>query len=308
MSGTKQRVIALGFFDGVHLGHAALLRRTAEEAARRGCTPAVFTFDRPPKEVVTGIPCPLISSPEDRRGLVRRLCGIQEVIMAPFDREMMTTGWEDFVEKLLVGRWHAVHLVAGHDHRFGHKNRGTPELLKEKCARLGLGCDIIPEVSVGDITVSSTYIRRLLELGQVERAARFLGHPHTLTGAVLHGRGLGSSRLFPTANLAVPPHVLVPSHGVYAARVYFDDGTGCPAVTNVGTRPTVNNGTDVTVEACLLDFQGDLYGQKLRLEFYRRLRDEIRFDSLDALRAQIAADAESTRKFFEAAQDSESWR
>lgn len=300
MSGTKQRVIALGFFDGVHLGHAALLRRTVEEAARRGCTPAVFTFDRPPREVVTGVPCPLINSPEDRRDLVKRLHGIQEVIMAPFDREMMTTSWEAFVEELLVGRWHAVHLVAGHDHRFGYKNQGTPELLKEKCARLGLGCDIIPEVAVGGITVSSTYIRRLVELGQVRRAGRFLGHPHTLTGAVRHGRGLGSSRLFPTANLAVPPHVLVPSHGVYVTKAYFGDGACCPAVTNVGTRPTVDNGADVTVEACLLDFQGDLYGRTLRLEFYERLRDEIRFDSLDALRAQIAADAESTRRYFDA--------
>jgi len=300
MSGAKARVIALGFFDGVHLGHAALLRRTVEEAARRGCTPAVFTFDRPPKEVVTGVPCPLINSPEDRRELVRRLYGIREVIMAPFDHEMMTTTWEDFVEKLLVDRWHAVHLVAGHDHHFGYKNQGTPELLREKCAQLCMGCDIIPKVEIGGITVSSTYIRRLVELGQLERANRFLGHPHTLTGAVLHGRGLGSSRLFPTANLTVPPHVLVPGHGVYVTRAYLPDGTACPAVTNVGTRPTVNSGTDVTVEACLLAFQGDLYGQTVRLEFYKHLRDEIRFDSLDALRAQIAADAETTRQFFQA--------
>lgn len=296
----KERVIALGFFDGVHLGHAALLRRTVEEAARRGCTPAVFTFDRPPKEVVTGVPCPLINSPEDRRELVRRLYGIRDVIMAPFDREMMTTSWEDFVVKLLVGRYHAVHLVAGHDHRFGHKNQGNPELLAAKCGELGLGCDIIPKVELGGVTVSSTYIRRLIELGQIHRANQYLGHPHTLTGAVLHGRGLGSSRLFPTANLAIPPHVLVPSYGVYAAWAVLPDGSGCSAVTNVGTRPTVNNGTDVTVEACLLDFQGDLYGQTIRLEFYEHLRSEIRFDSLDALRAQIAADAESTRRYFQA--------
>ena len=154
-------------------------------------------------------------------------------------------------------------------------------------------------MEIGGVTVSSTYIRRLVEMGQVERANRFLGHPHTLTGTVRHGRGLGSSRLFPTANLPVPPHVLVPSHGVYVTRVYFEDGTSFPAVTNVGTRPTVNRGSDVTVEACLLDFQGDLYGQTLRLEFYKHLRDEIRFDSLDALRAQIAADAETTRRYFE---------
>lgn len=297
----KEKVIALGFFDGVHLGHAALLRRTVEAAAQRGVTPAVFTFDRPPKEVVTGVPCPLINSAEDRRELVRRLYGIQEVIMVPFDWEMMTTPWDKFVTDILVGRYHAVHLVAGHDHHFGHKNQGSPELLLEKCAELGLGCDIIPKVEVGGITVSSTYIRRLVELGQISRANRFLGHPHTLTGSVRHGRGIGSSRLYPTANLIIPPHVLVPSHGVYVTRATLPEGASYAAVTNVGTRPTVNNGTDITVEACLLDFEGDLYGKTLRLEFFEHLRDEVRFDSLDALKAQIAADAEATRQYFAAA-------
>lgn len=295
----KEKVIALGFFDGVHLGHAALLRRTVEEAARRGVTPAVFTFDRPPKEVLTGTPCPLINSPEDRKDLVRRLFGIREVLMVPFDHEMMTTPWDDFVTRILVGRYHAVHLVAGHDHHFGHKNQGSPELLMEKCRELGLGCDIIPKVEVGGITVSSTYIRRLVEMGQIERANRFLGHPHVLTGTVRHGRGLGSSRLFPTANLIIPPHVLVPSHGVYVTRATLEDGSSYAAVTNVGTRPTVNSGSDITVEACLLDFEGDLYGKTLRVEFFQHLRDEIRFDSLDALKAQIAADADTTRAYFQ---------
>ncbi len=219
--------------------------------------------------------------------------------MAPFDREMMTTSWEDFITRILVERYHAVHLVAGHDHRFGHKNAGTPELLAQKCAQLGLGCDIIPKVEIGGVTVSSTYIRRLIELGQTERAAQFLGHPHTLTGTVRHGRGVGSSRLFPTANLVIPPRVLVPSHGVYVTRVYLPDGENYAAVTNVGTRPTLDNGTDVTVEACILDFTGDLYGQTLRVEFYQHLRDEMRFDSLDALRSRIAADAETTRRYFQ---------
>ena len=295
----SKRVIALGFFDGVHLGHAALLRRTAEEAARRGATPAVFTFDRPPKEVVTGVPSPLINSPEDRRDLIARLFGIREVILAPFDREMMTTSWSDFVTEVLVRRYCAVHLVAGHDHRFGHKNQGTPELLRAKCRELGLGCDIIPAVEVDGVTVSSTYIRRLIQLGQMERADRYLGHPHVLTGVVRHGRGVGSTRLFPTANLALPPRVLPPSFGVYVTRVCLPDGSVWPAVTNVGVRPTLHNGSDITVEACLLDFEGDLYGQTVRLEFLRRLRDERRFDSLDALRRQIAQDAETVRGVFE---------
>ena len=152
----KEKVIALGFFDGVHLGHAALLRRTVEEAARRGVASAVFTFDRPPKEVVTGIPCPLINSPQDRADLMRRLYGIQEVIMVPFDQEMMTTSWRDYITEILVKRHHAIHLVAGHDHHFGHKNQGSPELLMQTCAELGLGCDIIPKVELGGITVSSS--------------------------------------------------------------------------------------------------------------------------------------------------------
>ena len=294
----KERVIALGFFDGVHLGHAALLRRTVEEAARRGVTPAVFTFDRPPKEVVTGIPCPLIASPEDRKSLLERLFGIKDVIMVPFDDEMRTTAWDDFVTKILVERYHAVHLVAGHDHHFGYKNQGSPELLVEKCAELGLGCDIIPKVELDGITVSSTYIRNLVGMGQLERASRFLGHPHVLTQEVRHGRRIGHTIGIPTVNLTAPPRVLVPSHGVYATRVFLPDGRSYMGVTNVGTRPTVDNGNDITVETWLLDFEGDLYGQTLRVEFYHHIRDEVRFDSLDALKAQIHADAETTRRFF----------
>ena len=294
----QSKVIALGFFDGVHLGHGALLRRTAEEAARRGVRSAVFTFAQPPKEVVTGVPVPLINSPEDRVWLAKNLYGMDEVIMVPFDREMMNTSWDDFVTEILVKRYHAVHLVAGHDHRFGRKNLGTPELLKAKCAELGLGCDIIPEVTVGGITVSSTYIRRLVSLGQVERAMEYLGHPHILTQTVRHGRRIGHTIGIPTVNLVPPPHVLVPGNGVYAARVCLADGSSYAAVTNVGTRPTVNNGSDLTVESWMLDFDGDLYGQSIRVEFYRRLRDEIRFDSLDALKAQIESDALEVRAYF----------
>ena len=294
----RERVIALGFFDGVHLGHGALLRRAAEEAKKRGCESAVFTFDRPPKEVITGIPCPLINSPEDRAELVKRLYGIDEMIMVPFDDEMRTTPWDRFVTDILVGRYGAVHLVAGHDHHFGHKNQGSPELLREKCAELGLGCDIIPAVTIGGVTVSSTHIRKLLEEGDVETARAFLGHPHVLTQTVGHGRQLGRTIGIPTANLVAPPHVLLPKRGVYAAKITLPDGRAFGGVTNVGVRPTVNNGQDVTVEPWILDFDGDLYGQAIRVEFYRRLRDERKFDSLAALRSQIETDAVKTREAY----------
>ena len=294
----RERVIALGFFDGVHLGHGALLRRAAEEAKKRGCESAVFTFDRPPKEVITGVPCPLINSPEDRAELVKRLYGIDEMLMVPFDDEMRTTPWDRFVTDILVGRYGAVHLVAGHDHHFGHKNQGSPELLREKCAELGLGCDIIPAVTIGGVTVSSTHIRKLLEEGDVETARAFLGHPHVLTQTVGHGRQLGRTIGIPTANLVAPPHVLLPRHGVYAAKITLPDGRAFGGVTNVGVRPTVNNGQDVTVEPWILDFDGDLYGQAIRVEFYHRLRDERKFDSLAALRSQIETDAVKTREAY----------
>lgn len=294
----QERVIALGFFDGVHRGHGALLRRAAEEARRRGCTPAVFTFDRPPKEVITGIPCPLINSPEDRSDLVKRLYGIDEMLMVPFDDEMRTTPWDRFVTDILVGRYGAVHLVAGHDHHFGYKNQGSPELLREKCAELGLGCDIIPAVTLDGVTVSSTHIRKLLEEGGVETARAFLGHPHVLTQTVGHGRRLGRTIGVPTANLVAPPHVLLPKRGVYAAKVTLPDGRAFGGVTNVGIRPTVNHGQDVTVEPWILDFDGDLYGQKLRVEFFHRLRDERKFESLEALKTQIQCDAVRTREAY----------
>ena len=233
----KQRVIALGFFDGVHLGHGALLRRTVEEARRRGCFSAVFTFDRPPKEVITGVPSPLINSPEDRGDLVRRLYGIDEVLMVPFDTEMRTTPWDRFITDILMSRYHAVHLVAGHDHHFGYRNQGSPELLRSKCAELGLGCDIIPKVEIGGIVVSSTYIRRLVEMGQMDRAAKFLGHPHTLSQEVLHGKRIGHTIGIPTVNLTVPPHGPLQLRGVCKGA-----GAGRPGG---GHRPRPHPGADV---------------------------------------------------------------
>lgn len=294
----QPKVIALGFFDGVHLGHGALLRRTVEESRRRGVRSAVFTWAQPPKEVVTGVPVPLINSPEDRAWLAKSLYGIDEVIMVPFNKEMMTTSWEDFVTEILIKRYHAVHLVAGHDHRFGHKNQGTPELLKSKCAELGLGCDIIPEVTVGGITVSSTYIRSLLREGDMLRAEYFMGHPHFLTDVVRHGHRLGHHLGAPTVNMQFAPGVLVPPHGVYAARALLPEGE-FPAVTNIGVRPTVSSEPVVTVESHLLGFDGNLYGRTLALEFFDFLRPERRFADLDELGAQIARDGERARQIVE---------
>ena len=291
----NKRVIALGFFDGVHIGHGALLKKTAERARELGCVSAAFTFDRAPKEFVTGVPVPLLTDPQERSELISELYGIDEVIVAPFDRAMMTMPWQDFIEKLLLEKYGAVHLVAGHDYHFGFKNQGTPEILRDYCVNHGIGCDIIPKVEYQGTTVSSTHIRGLIEAGEVEKAAEFLGHFHRMSGTVEHGCGIGAKRLFPTANLIPRGSLIVPAHGVYATKVTLSSGEIYLGVTNVGTRPTVSDGDTVTVETYLISFAGDLYGQRIRVEFCRRLRGEEKFDSTRSLHDRIAQDIEQAK-------------
>lgn len=293
-----RRVIALGFFDGVHKGHGALLRTVTAAADRLNATAAAFTFDRSPTAVITGQAVPLLSTVEDRIWLMRRYYGIQEVVVASFDG-MQKMDWQDFITEYLAGELGAVHVVAGHDFHFGYMGKGNPERLKAKCAELGIGCDIISKVEQDGITISSTYIRTLIAQGEMKRATEFLGHPHTLTNHVAHGRGIGSSALgFPTVNLRVPPQVIVPAYGVYATRVWFGGESRC-AVTNVGVRPTVRDSDGrVTVEGFILDFHGDLYGREIRMEFLDYLRPERRFASMEELSAAIRRDAEQTRAYF----------
>ena len=292
-----KRVIALGFFDGVHKGHGALLRRAAEIADTMGIIPAAFTFDAHPTQVILGQSSPLLTTPTERADLMRRLYGIRDVIVARFDNEMMHLNWQDFVTELLVKDHGAVHLVVGHDYRFGYRGEGTPEKLKELCVQLGIGCDIIPPVEVDGIRISSSYIRTLVAQGEVERAMDFLGHPHTLTDQVRHGKKIGTRLGFPTMNLQIPAGNVIPAFGVYATRVWVDDKAYI-AATNVGVRPTVGDDRPVTVEGSLLDFSGDLYGKTVRMEFYRRIRPEQKFDSLDALRTQIAQDTQQVCAYF----------
>lgn len=297
MNDTK-RVIALGFFDGVHTGHGALLSRVREKAAALEAVPTAFTFDAHPGSRITGAVTPLINSAADRADLMRRLYGIREIIVAHFD-SMMRMPWEDFITEYLVKEQGAVHVVAGHDFHFGYLGKGNPKRLQEKCRELGVGCEIIGKVEQDGITISSTYIRTLIAQGEMDRANQFLGHPHILTQQVTHGKKIGSSTLgFPTVNLRVPEGVIVPAFGVYATRVWFD-GECRSAVTNVGVRPTVeNNDGSVTVEGFILDFSGDLYGHQVRMEFYHRLRGERKFPTMEALADEIRHNAQQTRDFF----------
>lgn len=295
----EKRVIALGFFDGVHIGHGALLSLCAKRAKELDAVPAAFTFDLHPSALIPGKkPVPLLTTPDDRMGLMERLYGIREVIVAHYDDRMMKTPWRDFVTDYLVRDHAAVHLVVGHDFHFGYKGEGDPQKLRALCEELGIGCDVVAKVELEGITVSSTYIRSLLEGGEMDRALRFLGHPHVLTCRVAHGKKLGSTLGFPTVNLTFAQGLLIPAYGVYACKAVFENGDSRLAVTNVGTRPTVQDGDAVTAEGFLLDFDGDLYGQEVRMEFYHYLRPERKFSSLEALRAEVMRNARQTRDYF----------
>ena len=293
------RVIALGFFDGVHLGHAALLRLTRRRADELGIPAAVLTFDTHPDTLVYHQPVPLINTLEDRKYLMEEKFSMDEVILAHFDRAMMEMPWESFVEDYLLGELGAKHVVCGHDFSFGYRGQGTPDKLRRLCAQRGVGVNVVDKVSLGGITVSSTHIRQLIRQGDMEAAAQMLGHRHFLSGEVLHGKELGRRLGFPTANLALPEGLIAPAYGVYATLVTLPDGTVHPAVTNVGVRTTVHDQLGRLVEAWVLDCTAELYGETIRVEFFTRLRGEKKFDSLEALREEVLRNADETRAYFQ---------
>ena len=291
-------VLALGFFDGVHRGHAALLRQAVLVSEREGIPSAVMTFDTHPDTLVRGEPVELINSAPDRAWLIRHYFHIDRVEFFRFTEDTMRTPWRTFLDSIR-SELGAVHFVVGYDFRFGWRGEGTAALLRDYCRENALGCDIIDPVVLDGITVSSTYIRGLLKAGNMREAERFMGHPHILSDMVRHGRALGRKLGAPTVNMRFAPGVLVPRYGVYAARAHLHEGVFA-AVTNIGVRPTVSSDNTVSVESHLLDYSGNLYGRPVLLEFVEHIRDEIAFSSVDELSAQISADTERARSILEA--------
>lgn len=289
----ERRVIALGFFDGVHIGHGALLKKTCERAKALGAIPAAMSFDTHPDTLVFGTPTELLNTMDERKHLMQSLYGIEDVIFCHFDRDMMNMDWEAFVEDYLVRELHACHLVCGHDYHFGARGFGNAERLTEKCRTLGLGCDVIGEVKLDGVTVSSTYLRRLLKEGRMEEAVRFLGHGHIISGIVQHGDSRGHTLGLPTANLALDASLLVPAFGVYGGWADAGELGRFPAAVNLGVHPTVHELPHPVAEASLLGFDGDLYGRFLRLELLFQVRPERQFSSLQELTAQIARDQQT---------------
>ena len=285
----EKYIYALGFFDGVHVGHQALLDTCLSLAKEAGCGAGVVTFTSHPDTLVSGNTPALINTSEDRTRLLRAY-GMETVVQLPFDRQLMTTHWSEFLTALVESG--AAGFVCGSDFRFGANGNGTAQKLLGFCQSRSMPCAAVPQQLLDGVRVSSTYIRQLLENGELETANRYLGHPHILTGTVISGRKLGRTIGVPTANLALPKELVQPKKGVYACLAQVGDHR-YPAVTNIGSRPTVD-GHHVTVEPWLLDFEGDLYGKTLTLEFHKFLRPEEKFPSLEALRTQIQLDAAET--------------
>jgi len=293
----KKRVIALGFFDGVHIGHSALLQKVLEIGNEKNLVPSVITFDTHPLSLISGSTIPLINSPEDRAGLIRRNFGIDDVIFLHFDSATASLSWDAFIDHLL-DEFGARYLVAGHDFKFGNGGKGNSNLLKHKCKELGIGCKIVPVVKYDGIAGSSTYIRELILEGDMERANAFLGHRHVLTDVVRYGYRLGSTLGTPTINMCLQDNVLVPAFGVYATKVHLCDGSIHIGVTNIGVRPTIDASSQITAETHILNYKGNLYGHQVRITFYKRLRPEIKFDDIGKLKEQIKEDCIAVKAYF----------
>ncbi len=293
----KQRIIyALGFFDGVHRGHQLLLRRCRSLADESGCKAGAITFSQHPDQVVRGEKVCLINSIEDRKALLAEFGQLDCVVMLPFDREMMHLSCRDFFRHM-VDVHNAGGFVCGTDFRFGHKGQGDNRLLQALCIQDNLPCVVLPKLQEEGQDISSQRIRALLKEGSIQKANGLLGHPHRLSGIVEQGRHLGRTIGIPTANVPVPQELGCLRRGVYACKAYFGQAVHL-AVTNVGSRPTVGGHT-VRAEAWILDFEGDLYGKTLQLDFYEFLRPEITFPSLEDLQSEIRKNALQTRNFFE---------
>jgi riboflavin kinase / FMN adenylyltransferase len=280
-AGSGQRRVAIGTFDGVHLGHREVIRGAD----------TVLTFNPHPLSVIRPEATPrLISTFAVKRDLIAGL-GVEELVVIPFDKGFASQSAEEFVQEVLIDRLGAEQVSVGENFRFGKGARGTPEFLQERDA---FETRVVPLVEAAGETISSSHIRGLVAAGEVGPAAEFLGGPFLFEGEVVVGDRRGRELGMPTANLVPDDRYVVPGHGVYAAWAH-----GYPAAVNVGVRPTFETGRGLLVEAHLIGFEGDIYGETLRIAFVERLRGEKRFDTVDDLVAQMNRDVEHARQIAE---------
>lgn len=291
-------VIALGMFDGVHLGHRALLTRAVKVAKEMDALSVAYTFSNHPRSVFAQTP-KLLSTEQERRSCIKKL-GLDRVQMEVFDKETAMLSPEAFVERLQE-QYDVRAFVVGFNYTFGQGAKGTPETLSEIGETHSFAVHVISPVLFKGDTVSSTRIRQLITTGELEDANNMLTEPYALTGTVVKNRRIGTTLGFPTANIQPPAEKALPATGIYVTSV-LHEGRSYEAVTNVGTNPTVN-GSALTIETYLLDYEGDLYGKVLSVSFLQRLRDEIRFDSKEELVLQIKQDVIDARNWFQSIRD-----
>jgi len=294
-------VLTVGNFDGIHVGHRAILDTVVARARALGGEAVVYTFDPHPRRVLHPARAPKLLTTLEQRLELLEAAGVDAVIVEPFTLEFASTPAETFIRNVIYERIHPLEVYVGYDFHFGKDRGGSMRLLVELGPRLGFSVTIISEVVVDEGDVNSTRIREILAEGRVEEARSMLGRPYTVRGRVGVGDRRGRTIGFPTANLD-PENEVLPGKGVYAGRLRLLDegdpprGADFAAVTNVGTRPTFRKGDEVLAEAHLLGFSGDLYGRRVELSFLSRLRPERRFPDVEALRTQIRADVDEARK------------
>ena len=300
----RRPIVTIGNFDGVHLGHRAILKTVVERAQDLRGEAVVYTFEPHPRKVLHPETAPRLLTTLDQKIELMEQAGVDAVIVEPFTLEFARTEAEDFIRRRLHAALRPVEVYVGYDFHFGRDRVGSMRLLTELGPRLGFSVTIIPEVTVDGSDVNSTRIRQLLADGEPERAARMLGRPFTVRGRVVRGDERGRTLGFPTANLD-PENEVLPAPGVYAGHLrLLDDGDPprgslLPAVTNVGRRPTFG-GDAIRAEAHVIDWQGDLYGRRIEVSFALRLRGERKFEDVEALRRQIGADVGDARRRLEA--------
>lgn len=287
------RVASIGFFDGVHRGHLCLIEQLCQEAQRRDMSSLLVTFDRHPRTIVSPDHVPtLLTTLEEKEHLLRQT-GVDEITILPFTKELSLLSARDFMEQVLLRELDVRALVLGYDHAFGHGGGAFADYV-----RWGqeFGIDVVRAHELESLMVSSSKCRKRLEQGDVEAASEMLGRAYTLGGTVVRGFHIGRELGFPTANLKPDEEKLIPAHGAYAVWAVLSNGERRGAMLNIGNRPTIGNGEAVSIEVNIFDYDGDLYGQRLTLEFVSRLREEQRFATREELSAQLAADETSARK------------
>src|SRR5499426_2959903 len=282
----RPTTLTLGVFDGLHLGHQAIVRTVVERAALIGATPTLITFDPHPRQVLKPETAPPLLQTFNQKMEGLKLLGIEQVVVLDFNQELAALSAEEFTQRYIVDAVRAREVYLGKGFAFGHERRGNIEMLKWISHQFGFHAAEVPEVQLRGRRISSTMIRMLLKAGRVNLARRMLGRPYGIEGVVTQGRGIGRKFLFPTANLELQNRVL-PADGVWRR-----------SVTNIGKRPTLGAEAESKVEAHLIDFDDDLYGRTIRVRVLHRLRGEKKFSGIDELRAQITRDRERAIRYF----------